>query len=51
MEPQLACQVKSKWLHELRKGIGNGKRNRKEINHGGLDHLEQNQIHMRKKWP
>lgn len=34
------CQVKSKWLQELRKGNGHGKENKKEISHGGLDHLE-----------
>lgn len=26
MEPALACQVKSKWLHEPMKGIGRGKK-------------------------
>lgn len=35
-----ACQVKSKWWQKAMEGIGHGKRNRKEIKHGGLDHLE-----------
>lgn len=43
----------SKWLQEPRKGIGHGKRNSKEINHGGLDHLkllQQGEQHLPNQW-